>query len=341
VRARYWDEALKVHANSTLVGTGAGAYATVRNRYRDNGDIIVRHAHGYGVQTLSDLGWIGLGLSLLAALAWVLTAARTVGLRRGDRGLRFDAERAALWTMATVVVIFGLHSAIDWTWFVPGNVVPALLCAGWVAGRGPLRERLLEQTTPAHTPWPESTITGAHTAALEGAPPTYPEPAGPFASLRSRLPRWAPPPGRAAGALLAVVLALAAAWAAYQPVRSVHAGDQALERLEQGAFEPAASIAQIAVDRNPLAVDPLFELAAIQQARGQTPEALRALEKAVDVQPANAETWRRLGRFRLDTLAQPRRALDDFQVAYYLDPQNRQSWSDLIYATRAVEADGG
>src|SRR3954471_22262531 len=56
VRAQYWDEALKVHAHSTLVGTGAGAYATGRNRYRQNGDVIVRHAHGYVVQTLSDLG---------------------------------------------------------------------------------------------------------------------------------------------------------------------------------------------------------------------------------------------------------------------------------------------
>ena len=137
------------------------------------------------------------------------------------------------------------------------------------------------------------------------------------------------------------MLALATCWAAYQPVRSVHAGDEALDRLDQGAFEPAASIAQIAVDRNPLSIDPLFELAAIQQARGQTPEAEAALKQAVDVMPANAEAWRRLGRFRLDVLAQPRTALKDFQAAYYLDPQSPTSWSDLIAATRAVQADGG
>ena len=126
VRAQYWDEALKVHANSTVVGTGAGAYATVRTRYRQNGDVIVRHAHGYFVQTLSDLGWVGVGLSLLAALAWLLAAARALGMRRRDRGLPFDAERVGLWTMAAGVVIFAVHSAIDWTWFVPGNVEPEL-----------------------------------------------------------------------------------------------------------------------------------------------------------------------------------------------------------------------
>ena len=48
----------------------------------------------------------------------------------------------------TGVVVFGVHSAIDWTWFVPGNVVPALLLAGWVAGRGPLRARLAPEPAP-------------------------------------------------------------------------------------------------------------------------------------------------------------------------------------------------
>ncbi len=319
VRAQYWDEALKVHANSTLVGTGAGAYATVRTRFRQNSDVIVRHAHGYFVQTLSDLGWIGVGLTLLAGLAWVLTAARTLGARRRDRGLPFDAERVALWTMASAVVIFGVHSAIDWTWFVPGNAVPALLLAGWVAGRGPLRR------------WQSPAAAAAPPAAV----------AAPDAPARGRLRRWAPPPVGGAFAALAIATAVIAALAAYQPVRSVHAGDAALQRLEQGAYEPAVSLAQTAVDRNPLSVDPLFELAAIQQARGQTPEAKAALVRATEVQPASAETWRRLGRFRLDALSEPRTALKDFQTAYYLDPTNPRSWSDLIVATRAVQGDGG
>jgi tetratricopeptide (TPR) repeat protein len=142
-------------------------------------------------------------------------------------------------------------------------------------------------------------------------------------------------------AALVTVLALLASWTAYQPVRSLHAGDEALQRLDQGAFEPAASIAQIAVDRNPLSVDPLFELAAIQQARGQTPLAEAALERAVQVQPASAEAWRRLGRFRLSALSAPRRALEAFEAAYFLDPQNPVSWTDVIVAARAVEAEKG
>jgi hypothetical protein len=377
VRARYWDEALKVHAVSKAVGTGAGSYATVRNRFRKQGALFVRHAHSYVFQTLADLGWVGIGVSLLAMLTWMWAAARAVGMRIRDRGLKFDAERVGMWAMVAVVVTFGVHSAVDWTWFVPGNVVPALLCAGWVAGRGPLRKRLAaEAAEPITHSWPASTLRGARAVVRSDQPTgswTIPAPATgeekeatppagwparpaaeqrPVTATHAILPRppqtrWervrrqAPAPMAGAVALLVLALALFASWTALQPVRSVHAGDEALDRVDQGAFEPAASIAQIAVDRNPLSIDPLFELAAIQQARGQTPEALAALEKAVDVMPASAEAWRRLGRFRLSEMSQPRTALKDFQAAYFLDPQNPTSTSDLLEASRAVKADGG
>jgi hypothetical protein len=319
VRAQYWDEALKVHEHSTVVGTGAGSYATTRTRYRTNGDLIVRHAHGYFVQTLSDLGWVGVGLTLLCGLVWVLTAARALGMRRSDRGLPFDAERVALWTMAVGVAIFAVHSAIDWTWFVPGNVLPALLLAGWVAGRGPLRARL----------------------AAHDEPVTEVVVAEPVAEPRAGWRRHAPRPLPGILAVLALATALVAAFAAYQPVRAENLGDTAIDQADRGAYEEAVETAQKAVDTNPLSTDPLFELAAIQQGRGQTPEAKAALIKATEVQPASAEAWRRLGQFRLEALSEPRTALKDFQVAYYLDPQNPRSWTDLIVATRAVQADGG
>ena len=47
------------------------------------------------------------------------------------------------------MIVFGVHSAIDWTWYVPGNAVPALLCAGFVASRMTLRERLAPEATGA------------------------------------------------------------------------------------------------------------------------------------------------------------------------------------------------
>jgi cytochrome c-type biogenesis protein CcmH/NrfG/O-antigen ligase len=295
-RARYWREAMKVHAQAPWLGTGAGSYGTTRLRYRVDARA-VQHAHGYVVQTLADLGWVGLGLSLLAALTWLTAAVRGVGLWRRDLRAPWDAERVGLATLAAVAVIFGLHSAIDWTWFVPGNVVPALLCAGWVASRGSLRER----RQPAE--------------AAEAAEARL----NPFGLVTAGL---------------VLVIALVAAWGALQPVRSVNAQDAALERLDLGAVDAAASIAQIAHERNPLSIDPLFQLAAIREAQGRTDDARRALEQAVDLEPANPETWHRLGEFQLDTLNDPKSALRAFQAALYLDPKPQSRLSDVVYASR-------
>ena len=300
VRSRYWREALDVHAASPWLGGGAGAYGTLRLRYRTD-QLSVRHAHGYVVQTLADLGWAGLGISLLALFTWLWTAASAIGVRRRDRGLPWDGERVAMVAAVAVVVVFGVHSAVDWTWFVPGNVVPALLCAGWVVARGPLRERL---NAPA---------------------PAEPE--------REALPLW---PMLAGG--LVAVLGLIGAWSALQPVRSVHAENAAYARLDAGQLPQAISIAEIAHERNPLALDPLFDIASFQQAAGDNGAAGSALERAVHLEPANPEPWRRLGAFRLYVLHDAKGALQAYQAAYYLDPRSPQSVSDVILASRAVTA---
>ena len=314
VRARYWREALDIHATEPLLGAGAGADATLRPRVRADARA-GRPPPRYVVQTLADLGWAGLAVSLIAALAWLLSAMRATGLRRGDRGLPYDPERIGMLTLAVVVVVFAVHSLVDWTWFVPANAGVAMLCAGWVAGRGPLVTRL-------ETP--------------EGPPPP-PRNSWPHASRLARIGARVPPL-RALAVVAVVAIALAAAWSAYQPVRAVHAGDAAFERLDLGQPGAAADIARIATERNPLSVDPLFEQSAIEQARGRTPEAQRALERAVDLQPANAETWRRLGEFRLTVLNDPQGALDAFKAAYYLDPKSPASTSDVVEASRAAQA---
>ncbi|MGH2841700.1 MAG: O-antigen ligase family protein, partial [Solirubrobacteraceae bacterium] len=140
VRARYWDEALRIFKDHPVAGVGADGYATVRKRYRE-ADGAVRHAHGYIPQTLADLGLVGLLASLALAGAWLASTARTTGLRRRDRGAPYPPERIGLLTLAAVALVFGAHSLVDWTWFVPANAIVALLAAGWIAGRGPLGER--------------------------------------------------------------------------------------------------------------------------------------------------------------------------------------------------------
>ena len=56
------------------------------------------------------------------------------------------------------------------------------------------------------------------------------------------------------------------------------------------------------------------------------------------LQPANPDTWRRLGHLRLSVLDHPEEAVRDFRAAYYLDPVSPVSASDFLAAQRAVAA---
>ena len=141
---------------------------------------------------------------------------------------------------------------------------------------------------------------------------------------------------RPALAAFVLVLGLIAAWSALQPLRSAHAQDAAAQRVDRGELKAAASIAQIAHDRNPLSADPLFELAAIEQARGPQRRARAALlEQAIDLEPANPESWRRLGQLRLNGFKDPKGALSAYQAAFFLDPRSPQSMTDIVIASRA------
>ena len=70
VRAQYWDEALKVFKAHPALGAGADGYDVARLRYR-TGPLAAHHAHGFIVQTLADLGLVGLALALGLLLAWM------------------------------------------------------------------------------------------------------------------------------------------------------------------------------------------------------------------------------------------------------------------------------
>lgn len=293
VRARYWREALDVHAHSPWVGAGAGAFEVARTRWRSD-RLTARHAHGYVVQTLADLGWLGLLLSLGTAMAWLVAARRAAGRGRRVDGRPFDPEQIGLLTLASVVVVFAAHSLIDWTWFVPGVTAVGLLSAAWVAGHGTPRAPL--RWTPSRAAW-----------------------------------------GGAAAVLLA---GLAASWAALQPLRATHAEGAALDALEQGKYDLAERDARTAAELNPLSLEPLWQLAFAQDAHGQKQAAARTLERAAADQPANAEAWRRLGRYRISVLDDPKAAIAPFRAAYFLDPAAPRSASDLVEATRSARQRG-
>jgi O-Antigen ligase len=143
-RSTFWREARDVYEDRKAAGTGAGTFGVARLRYRE-GEQVSRHAHGFMPQTLADLGLIGVVISLLLLGAWLVAVGRATQLyprrlRRGKPPERRDwtPDRVGLVTLTLVAVVFGLQSAIDWTWFVPGPAVMALVAGGFVAGRAPI-----------------------------------------------------------------------------------------------------------------------------------------------------------------------------------------------------------
>jgi hypothetical protein len=292
VRARYWNEALKIAKAHKALGVGAGGYATVRPRYRTD-TLDVRHAHGYVVQTLADLGAVGMAVSLALLAAWLAAATRTVGLWGPGRGAPWTPERVGMATLLSICVVFGVHSFVDWTWFVPGNAVLALLCAGWLAGRGPTVEPIVRLKAPRVTvrePW------------------------------------------RIGLALAAVAVGLVAAWTSWQPQRAVAEGSDALASAEALHFDQARAQIARAERTNPLSVDLLFQQAAIERADGNVAGARRVLEEAVRNEPANPATWLALAEFELSEGRKPQ-ALSAVGSALYLDPRSQEAISTYLQAS--------
>ncbi len=321
VRARYWDNGFTIWRKAPWIGVGADGFATARRPIQPD-RLRVRHAHGYVPQTLADLGVVGMGIDVALLLAWLGAAARATGIRprrrwgawlwtlARTRDLRarpqlrprqpMTAERVGLITLAATAIAFGVHSTVDWTWFVPGTAVAGLVCAAWVAGRGPL-----------------------------GEPPL------PRVALPHGRAGWAQARTRATLAALVVAVGLAGAWTVWQPQRSASANDAALAALDAGRPSQALADAQRSAGRNPLSIDPLLTLAAAQSAAHRDAAARATLQRAVRLQPANADTWLRLGELEL-ALGHEKRALRLLGAALYLDPHG--PGAQAAYAQAAQQA---
>jgi O-Antigen ligase len=318
-RAAYWKEALEVFAAHPALGAGAAGYETARLRYRTK-PIHVSQAHGFVVQTLADLGLVGLALTLALLAAWLVAAGRSTHplnrrwsawrwRRVSGAAARYSPERVGLLTMVCVVATFGVHSFVDWTWYVPGLACTALLCAGWVAGRGPLAAG-----SAAAAPRGQArAVTSA-----QDRPPEDPERR--WLGGRVTVPSLrAIGPARGAVAAAMVIATLLAAWAQWQPQRSVDASNEALA-LAQSSPLRALRAAHTAVARDPLSAEALLTLAAIQQRAGEPAAARATYASAVHLQPSNPQTWQALGEYDLST-GNARGAVSALRAAVYLNPQ--------------------
>jgi O-antigen ligase/polysaccharide polymerase Wzy-like membrane protein len=267
-RFGYWREAFDAFDERPLDGLGAGSFELARLAHRD-GAGGARRAHGFVPQTLSDLGLLGGLAAVILLVAWLVAAARATGLqpRRWWQPMRANRppwtdERTALVALALAAIVYGVQSATDWTWFVPGLTAMALVAAGFVAGRGPL---------------------------------VHSEPAPESALVRPQ-----PPVARLVACAAVGLIALICGWTIWQPVAADRAVARSYELTAAGDPVAALREAADARDIDPHSIAPFYAAADALVAIDRPREAIASLRRAASERSRDPEPWRRIATIQLD-----------------------------------------
>ena len=161
-RPVYWHQGLDVGSHALLKGVGELGYGVARLRYTTS-TLKTDQAHNYLVQTFADLGILGVLLTLALLAAWCRAAARPLAVKRRWRELttgEVDRARRPGGDGQSWCSPSASSRLLDFTFYFPGITIPVLLCAGWLAGRGPLaapvgrrpegRVSMVQRPGPAH-----------------------------------------------------------------------------------------------------------------------------------------------------------------------------------------------
>jgi len=285
-------EGLHSFTRHPVAGTGAGTFQFINDLYRTNASIVVKHAHDQWVNVLSETGAVGFILFVLAVGGLLVAALRPLG--RAGR----DLDRGLLAAMQAAGVAFVAHVTIDWDWDMAAAALAFLLLVG-VAGaylRG-RRESLAEAATDDEAPV-------VRRRALD---------------LRF---------GVASRVLVSGVLVLVAV-SFLAPYLSNRALSRALVLASDGRTTAAVTQARRAHRLDPLAVDPLFALAQVEQQQGREAASLATLRQAVRLQPQNFTTYYQLGQLQLDVLGQRDEAVASLRRALALNPDDADARDEL------------
>ena len=107
-RLGQWRVALEAFRGAPLAGEGAGTFQVIWTRARDD-DLNVVDGHSLYLETLAELGFVGLALLVTALLT--IMGALAVRTRGPNRGL-YAALLASL-------LAWAIHAAADWDWEMP------------------------------------------------------------------------------------------------------------------------------------------------------------------------------------------------------------------------------
>ena len=123
-RYAYWRVAVDACADHPLEGVGAGGFRVEWLARRPFAET-VRDAHSLELETLAELGLVGLALPGAA-----------VRRRRSPRARR-AADPALAAGPAAALAVWAVHSGVDWDWEMPALTLVAVVLAGAVLGADP------------------------------------------------------------------------------------------------------------------------------------------------------------------------------------------------------------
>jgi O-antigen ligase len=123
-RVDYWRVAWNQYEDNPLLGSGAGTFRLYWDR--TGMPVSVRDAHSVYLETLAELGPLGLGLLLLAVGLPLLAALKLPG--DPIPGIALSAY-----------AVFLVHAGLDWDWEMPAVTLAGVSCAAvlLVAARRP------------------------------------------------------------------------------------------------------------------------------------------------------------------------------------------------------------
>ena len=135
-RIELWTVALDGFSDAKLTGQGAGTFRLVRDRQLTPSSRSVTDAHSLYLETLGELGAVGLGL----LLGFLLVVFR--GLAARARG----PDRSVYASVLAGGVAWGVQAGVDWMWELPAVTVWMFaLAAAGIAIRQPVNLGLPKQ----------------------------------------------------------------------------------------------------------------------------------------------------------------------------------------------------
>ncbi len=137
-RIDMWRVAWHQFERTPMLGKGAGTFANTWAQYRPEQDFVV-DAHSLYLETLDELGIVGF-LLLVGVIVAILI--RTVGQARGPNRPLYAAVFA-------LMLIWALHTGIDWDWEMPAVTLPFFALGGFMMAR-PVTESAADEENHDH-----------------------------------------------------------------------------------------------------------------------------------------------------------------------------------------------